>query len=176
VASLGKTCDVSVALYPGSFDPIHLGHLAVIERAACQYDNVVVAVMTNPAKAGFLTGARRVELVCAVAAHLVNVQCVSHHGLTVDAARAENADVIVRSAGKEWASEMAMAGLNKRMTGIETVMIPASPNTRWVSSTTIRTLANAGRYDDLRGLVPASVYAALRGDPEKRPGARPAPP
>jgi pantetheine-phosphate adenylyltransferase len=46
---------MSVALYPGSFDPIHLGHLAVVERAAREYDEVVVAVVTNPAKAGFLT-------------------------------------------------------------------------------------------------------------------------
>jgi pantetheine-phosphate adenylyltransferase len=97
---------------------------------------------------------------------------VSHHGLTVDAARAENADVIVRGAGKEWASEMSMAALNKQLTEIETVMIPASPQTRWVSSTTIRTLANAGRYDDLRALVPASVYAALCDGPEDRTNLR----
>ena len=163
---VGDTCDVSVALYPGSFDPFHLGHLAVVERAAREYDKVVVAVVTNPAKTGFLTVARRVDLAQAATAHLDNVRCVSHHGLTVDAARAENADVIVRGAGKEWASEMSMAALNKHMTEIETVMIPASPETRWVSSTTIRTLANAGRYDDVKSLVPTAVYAALRDDPE----------
>ena len=158
---------MSVALYPGSFDPIHVGHLAVIERAAREYDKVVVAVVTNPAKAGLLTVARRVDLVRTVTAHLDHVRCVRHHGLTVDVARAENADVIVRGAGKEWASEMSMAALNKQMTEIETVMIPASAPTRWVSSAMIRTLANAGRFDDLRHLVPAPVLAALRSEPAK---------
>jgi pantetheine-phosphate adenylyltransferase len=152
---------VTIAIYPGSFDPVHVGHLGVIERGAGKFDELVVAVMANPAKAGFLGVAQRVLLIRQATSHLVNVRCCAHDGLAVDAARAEGADVIVRSAAKEWQAEISMAAHNKRISGIETIMIAADTATAWVSSTLIRSLARDRNYNELQRLVPAAVLAAL---------------
>ena len=152
---------VAVGLYPGSFDPVHVGHLTVIEKAAGFLDELVVAVMTNSSKTATFSREVRVELVRASTRRWANVRCVAYDGLVIDAARVEGADVIVRSAGKEWHPELSMAALNKRLSGLETVMVPAGPATRWLSSTIVRSLARDGRYAQLRDLVPPAVHERL---------------
>src|SRR4051794_16915829 len=117
--------------------------------------------MANPAKAGFLGVAQRVRLLREATSHLVNVRCCAHDGLAVDAARAEGADVIVRSAAKEWRAEITMAAHNKRISGIETILIAADTATAWMSSTLVRSLARDRNFDELQRLVPAAVLAAL---------------
>jgi len=152
---------VAVGLYPGSFDPVHLGHLTVIDTGAQFLDELVVAVVTNPAETAVFPADVRVELLRASTRRWANVRCVAYDGLVVDAARREGAAVIVRSAGKEWHPELSMAAHNKRLSGLETVMIPAGPATRWLSSSVVRSLAREGRHGELLDLVPPAVAERL---------------
>lgn len=153
---------MTVALYPGSFDPFHLGHRGIVERAAALFDEVVVAVVPNPGKDALLPLGHRVALVQASTADLANVRCAAHSGLTVDAARAEGADVIIR-AGKEPVTELTMAATNERMAGVRTVVLPLEAGTAAISSTLVRRLAESQRFDEVRKLVPEAVLVALVG-------------
>jgi pantetheine-phosphate adenylyltransferase len=153
--------DVVIAAYSGSFDPLHCGHLSVIERAATDYDEVVVVVLTNPAKLHLLTIAQRVALVTASTSHLGNVRAIGHVGLTTDGARAAGAGVLIRSAGKERRNERVMAAMNERVSGLPTVLLPPDPATAAISSTFVRALLRDRRHDDIRPLVPPAVLLAL---------------
>ncbi len=153
---------VAVALYPGSFDPVHLGHLAIIEYAAGRFDEVVVAVLANPHKnVGLFSPSERVELVSVATAHLDSVRCRQFYGLTVDLAEAEGADVLVRSAHKERGFEQAMAVMNRRMANIPTVYARVDGPTRTISSSQVRQLLEAGRLTAASQLVPTWVRPAL---------------
>jgi pantetheine-phosphate adenylyltransferase len=154
--------DRVIAAYPGSFDPLHLGHMSVIDRASNDFDKVVVLVLANPAKPHLLSIAQRVELVSASTTHLRNVRAVGHDGLTVDGARAAGADVLIRNGGKELPLERTMAVTNERLSGLPTVLISPEPTTGAISSTFVRTLHTQGRYDDIESLVPQPVLSALR--------------
>jgi len=159
-----ETGRVAVALYAGSFDPIHLGHLGVIEHAARTYERVVVAVVANPEKsAGLFRPEERVQLVTEAVAHLPAVRCVRFFGLTVELARREGATVLVRAAHKERDREFSMAAMNKALNGVATVFAPVDPSTRWISASLIRGLVGAGKIPAAQQLVPASVRAALAG-------------
>jgi pantetheine-phosphate adenylyltransferase len=153
---------MTTALYAGSFDPVHLGHLSIIERAARAFDEVVVAVLGNPNKrSGLFTIEERVGLITEATSHLVGVRVVAHHGLTVDVAAAVGASVLVRSAHKDHSDELTMAATNERMTGVLTAFIPADPATAWISSTIVRRAVADGRLDDVGPLVPACVQQHL---------------
>ena len=153
---------MTTALYTGSFDPVHLGHVRVIEQAARSFEAVVVAVLGNPAKtSGLLPVAERVRLLEAATAGLDNVTCTAHHGLAVDAAREHGASTLVRSAHKEHRTELEMAAHNERLTGIPTTFISGDPDLTWVSSTVVRRLLADGDADRLRAVVPSAVADAL---------------
>ena len=87
---------MKTALYPGSFDPVTIGHLDVIERAARLCDTLVVAVMHNPDKRGAMDVRLRVKALCEATAHLPNVRVVAHGGLLVECAAQEKADAVIR--------------------------------------------------------------------------------
>src|ERR1700722_16568508 len=122
---------VVIALFPGSFDPFHLGHLAIVEWAAGRYDEVVVAVLSNPEKpAGLFTPEERVRLASLATQHLGNVRCLAFQGVTGKLAEQQNAGVIIRSAHKEADLERSLAVLNKFMSGgIPTEVAPLNPET-----------------------------------------------
>ena len=152
---------VSTGLYGGSFDPIHLGHLAVITSASNQLDRLVVAVVGNSQKtSGLFTVPERDGLLSDACRSLHNVSVVSHHGLLVDLARTLGVDVLVRSAGKEHPDEKSMAHLNG-LGGLPTLLIPSEPGTAFISSSQVRSLIAAGAFGELRDLVPRSVTARV---------------
>lgn len=151
-----------VALYPGSFDPFHNGHLEVVERACRLFDELVVAVLRNPQKGEpLLTLGEREEMLAESLAHLGNVRIVSMSGLVVQLASEVGADVIVKGlrALSDFENEMQMAQMNQRLSGIETLFIPSHSSFSFVASRLIREVARLG--GDVSGLVPKPVAARL---------------
>lgn len=153
---------MTVALYPGSFDPIHLGHLATVEFAARNFDEVVVAVLANPNKSsGMFGAAERVRLVTEACSHLPTVRCVHFYGLTVALAESRRADVVVRAGHKEHGIEWSMAAMNQAMTGIPTAFAPVDGRTRGISASLIRHLVQSGKLAAGLTMVPTAVGPAL---------------
>jgi pantetheine-phosphate adenylyltransferase len=152
-------------LYPGSFDPIHLGHLDIIEQSAELFGQVVVAVMHNDEKpAGVFTVDERVELINESAADIGladNVRVITHAGLAVDAARVGGADFIVkglRNAG-DFEVEQQMALTNHSVSGVRTVYLPCRMDRGFISSRFVREIARYGGA--VSHLVPAPVARSL---------------
>lgn len=151
-----------MALYAGSFDPIHLGHLGVVSRASTTYDRVVVGVLANPDKrTGMFRPAERLQLIDEATRHLANVSSQHFDGLTIDLAAKVGATVLVRAAHKEWAKEISMAAMNLHLAGIVTAMIPADLDTSTISSSVVRNLAATGHLQAAIDLVPPCVGDAL---------------
>ena len=154
---------MTTALYPGSFDPFHRGHLAITEHAARSFDEVVVAVLGNPQKpSGLFPVPERADFVTASVSHLTNVRCVTFGGLTVDLAEREGAEVIIRAAHKDQRPERSMAHANWTLSGITTFFAAPEMATATISSTMIRTLVARGETAAAVALVPPPVAAALR--------------
>lgn len=150
-------------LYPGSFDPIHLGHIDVIEQAHELFGTVVVALMYNHAKTAGLFGVdERVEMARTALAHLDGVSVVEQTGLAVQAAQRAEADFIVkglRNSG-DFEIEQQMAHNNHAVTGVRTVYLPCRPDLGYISSRFVREIAKYGGSID--HLVPPHVADALR--------------
>ena len=153
---------MSTVLYPGSFDPIHYGHVDVVAQAAELFGNVVVAVMHNPDKpSGLLATAERVRVAREALAHIPGVTVEAFSGLAVDAATSVNALCIVkglRTSG-DFEVEQQMAHTNFAVAGVRTVYVPCQPGFTHVSSRFIRDIAQHG--GDVSSMVPAPVAAAL---------------
>ena len=151
------------AMYPGSFDPLHLGHLNIVEIASSIFDEVVVVTMQNPEKKSFLSLEEREDLLKSSFSHLSNVSTANSSGLVVNAAVDLEATVIVkglRSTG-DFEIEMQMAQTNKTVAGVETIFIPSEPAHSHISSRFIREIATLG--GDVSALVPESVASLLIG-------------
>ncbi|HET7725032.1 MAG TPA: pantetheine-phosphate adenylyltransferase [Propionibacteriaceae bacterium] len=146
---------------PGSFDPITNGHLDVIRRARAIFDEVVVAVGANSSKTYLFPPDERLELVRAATADLDGVRAEPLSGLLVDFCRSHGADAIVKGgrAGGDFEFEVGMARMNHSMTGVETVILPASAQWSFVSSTLVREVARLG--GDAAPYVPDVVAARL---------------
>lgn len=148
-------------MYPGSFDPLHKGHVDVIQRAAAVFDSVVVAVFANAGKMPVFDADERVELVRKSIA-LPNVEVEQGSGLLVDYARSRGAGVIIRGlrAVLDFDYEFQFALMNRRMAPeVETVFMLTSEHHSYLSSTLIKELA--GYHADVSSLVPPPVNAAL---------------
>jgi pantetheine-phosphate adenylyltransferase len=154
---------VTIALYPGSFDPIHNGHVDVVEEAAALFGEVILCAMVNPAKVDplFDLDTRRQMLVDAVA-HVPGVRIELFHGLAVDAVKQFGADLLVKGlrTATDFEYETQMALTNRTVAGVRTVFLPANPARSFVTSTFIREIARYG--GDVSALVPPSVLALLK--------------
>ncbi len=147
---------------PGSFDPITMGHLDIIERSAAPFDEVVVAVVDNPNKRAMFTIEERLELIGAETHALDNVRAESFSGLLVDFCRERSIAVICKGlrAVSDFEYELQMAQMNYRIGGVETVFMSTSPKHSYLSSSLVKEVARLGGSID--GTVPPGVEAALR--------------
>ena len=151
-----------IALYPGSFDPLTLGHLNIIERLSRLYDEVVVGVLHNPDKKPFLTVEARLCGIRGATAHLPNVTVRAHDGATVELARLVGAQVMVRGLRSvtdfEYESTYA-AGYHYMAPEIETLFLPARPEFGSISSSLVRSIFALN--GDVSALVPPAVARTL---------------
>ena len=157
--------DANLAIFPGTFDPVTLGHLDIIQRASKLYERLLVAVGLNPLKAEVFTAKERMEMVVTHTADLPGVEVRTYTGLTVEFARSVGARVILRGIrdNVDLHAELEIATTNLIIGGIETVFLMSSGQHVLTSSTLIRQIVEIGRYDanHLARLVPLDVAKRL---------------
>ncbi|QBI18987.1 pantetheine-phosphate adenylyltransferase [Egibacter rhizosphaerae] len=137
---------MTTAVCPGSFDPVTNGHLDVIERAAQQFDRLIVACMRNIGKRGLLDVDERVELLEAVTGHISNLEIATFDGLLVDFCRANGVSVIVKGlrAVSDFEYELQQAQMNGRLGDVETFFLTTSPLYSFLSSSLVKEVARFG--------------------------------
>lgn len=149
-------------LYPGSFDPVHNGHVEVIETAARLFDEVVVAILGNPDKAGgMFEFPERVAMMAETCAPHANVVVVHRDRLLVEVAHEFAVDMVLKGlrGAADFDIELQMAGMNRAVGGTTTLFLPASAPLAFISSRFIREIAGAG--GDVSMLVPPAVNRRL---------------
>ncbi len=141
-------------LFPGSFDPFTRGHADIVKRALGLFDEVIIAVGYNESKKGWLTPEERVRTISKLYADEPRITVESYTGLTVDFAREHGVTAIIRGVRTtaDFEYEMQMADVNRQLAGIETILLPASPQLSSISSSVVRELAHFGR--DVSSLLP----------------------
>jgi pantetheine-phosphate adenylyltransferase len=149
------------AVCPGSFDPVTNGHVDVITRAAGLYDELVVAVLVNPGKAGLFPVDERMELLRDAVSGVSNVTVDSFQGLLVDYCRGHDIPVIVKGlrAVSDFEYELQMAQMNRELAGVETLFVPTAPQVGHLSSSLVKQIAQFG--GDVSSLVPKAVLDRL---------------
>ncbi len=149
------------AIYPGSFDPITVGHIDIIQRVAGLFDELIVLVANSTSKKYLFSIDERKQL---ITDSLIDpkIKVESYEGLLADYARDHNAHIIVRGirAVSDFEYEMTMANMNKKLNeNLETVTVFADPNLNYISSSIIKEIAKLG--GDLTTLTPPNVHEAL---------------
>ena len=153
-----------VAIYPGTFDPISLGHEDIVLRAAAMFDKVILAVATAHHKKTLFTLDERMDMAREAMASLVQVEVVPFSGLARDFVRAHNATVMVRGVRTvtDFDYEFQLAGMNRElMPNVETVFLTPNAKYQFISSTFVREIALLGGTGDGQNLVSAGVYQRL---------------
>lgn len=154
---------MNAAMYPGSFDPITLGHLDVIERAARNFDRLTVAVAASPRKKLLFDHTERIDMARHVVAHLENVEVEPFDGLLVAYAKSRGIHVLIRGlrAFSDFEYEFQMALVNRHMDpDLETVFLMTKEDCSYISSSIAKEVAGLG--GDLRNFVPDYVAERLR--------------
>ena len=157
---------MKTAVYPGSFDPITLGHLNIIKRAAVCFDKLIVCVMVNSEKVnrGLFTAEERVALIRRVVAKLPNVEVDSSSTLIAEYARQRRACTLVKGlrAVSDYENELQMALINRKLNPrLETMFLPSSAKYTYVSSSMVKEMARYGA--DLSDFVPREIIADIQG-------------
>jgi pantetheine-phosphate adenylyltransferase len=151
------------AVYPGSFDPVHNGHIDVAERASRIFDHLIVAVFARPQKNILFDAEERTEMLQQALQHLPNVTATYYDGMTADFVRQQNAQVIVRGLRMmyDFDREYQMALTNQAFApSIDTVCLFTNLNNSYLSSSMIKEIASAG--GDISEMAPAHVLEALQ--------------
>ncbi len=155
-----------IAIYPGSFDPITLGHLNIIKRASVCFDKLVVTVMHNAEKSsGLFTPDERVEMIRKVVSQLPNVEVEQSSGLLAEYAREKRACVVIKGlrAMSDYEKEAQMALINRKLNPrLETMFMPSSARYTYLSSSVVKELASYGA--DLTDFIPREIM----GDMQKK--------
>ena len=150
------------AMYPGTFDPITLGHEDLVRRAGRLFDKVVVAIAANPSKEPMFTLDERVALARTALADFKNVEVTGYEGLTVDFARENNLQVIVRGlrAISDFEYEFQLANMNRHLTDeVETAFLTPTETYTYISSSLVREICTLG--GDISEFVSPGVKTAL---------------
>ena len=149
------------AVCPGSFDPVTNGHVDVITRAAALYDELVVAVLVNPGKAGLFGVEDRMALLREAVVDVPNVSIDSFEGLLVDYCLHHDLPVVVKGlrAVGDFEYELQMAQMNRELAGVETLFMPTAPQVGHLSSSLVKQIATFG--GDVSSLVPKAVNDRL---------------
>jgi pantetheine-phosphate adenylyltransferase len=153
---------MSGAVCPGSFDPVTLGHVDIFERAAAQFDEVIVAVLINPNKSGMFDIDERIAMISEATAHLPNLRAESGRGLVVDFVKQRGLTAIVKGlrTGTDFEYELQMAQMNKHIAGVDTFFLATSPQHSFVSSSLAKEVAILG--GDVSALLPEPVNRRLQ--------------
>ena len=141
-------------LFPGSFDPFTLGHADIVKRALGIFDEIVIAAGYNENKTGWMPVEERVNTIRKIYADEPRVIVESYMGLTVDFAKERGITTIIRGVRTtaDFEFEMQLADVNRQLTGIETILLPASPQFASLTSSVVRELAHFGR--DISAFLP----------------------
>lgn len=152
---------MSIAVCPGSFDPVTNGHLDIIKRVAAQFDEVIVTVMINKSKKGMFSVEERMAMIAEAAVDLPNVRVDSWHGLLVQYARQNQVTAIVKGlrGANDFDYELQMAQMNSALTGVDTFFVPANPQYGFLSSSLVKEVATFG--GDVSEMLPKAVHAKL---------------
>lgn len=153
---------MSVAVYPGSFDPITNGHLDIIKRGAKIFDKIIVGVLMNVDKKHLFEIDERVRLIKRVTYDMKNVEVVSFNGLLVDLLKEYNADILLKGLrnSTDFEYELQMAYINKELdSNIETICMMSSPENLHISSSCVRQIAKFG--GNIEGLVPKEIVSDI---------------
>ncbi|WP_102958371.1 pantetheine-phosphate adenylyltransferase [Mangrovicella endophytica] len=164
-----------IAIYPGSFDPLTLGHLDILRQATALVDEIVVAIGIHPGKVPMFSFDERQAVIAACTAELnAQVRVIAFDGLVVEAARTAGATILIRGLrdGTDLDYEMQMAGMNGVMApDVATVFLPASPAVRPITATLVRQIAAMG--GDVSPFVPRPAADAIRAKLAARQPQRP---
>jgi len=154
---------LTIAIYPGSFDPITNGHIDIVTRASKLFEKIIIAIFETPDKYTFFSIEERVDLARRAVANLSNVEVKSYGGLTIDFAKQVNAKVMVRGLrmSADFEREFEMAMMNKKLyPELELVCFMASQEYQFLSSSLLKEVASLG--GNISNLVPEHVAEALR--------------
>ena len=162
---------MKTAIYPGSFDPITLGHLNIIKRAAVCFDKLIVCVMVNSEKVnrGLITPEERVELIRRVVAKLPNVEADCSSTLIAEYARQKRACTLVKGlrAVSDYENELQMALINRKLNPrLETMFLPSSAKYTYVSSSMVKEMARYGA--ELSDFVPREIIGDVQRKMDSR--------
>ncbi len=155
------------ALFTGSFDPVTLGHLDTVERAAKEYDSLTVGLFVNPQKTYYFTEEERLTLLQLAIRHLSNVEVILSHGYVADFAKEGGYTAIVRGVRNQidLSYETDMAAYNLQRGGVPTQFWEATPGLSHISSSAVRELIEQERaslsYADLAPLLPAAIIPTV---------------
>ena len=154
---------MTIAIYPGSFDPITNGHIDIATRASKLFDKIIIAVFDTPSKKLVFTTEERVDLVTKAVANMSNVEVVAFKGLTIHFARQVNAKVMVRGLrmSADFEREFEMAMMNKKLDpDLELICVMANQDYQFLSSSLLKEVA--GLQGNINDLVPEFVVKAIK--------------